>query len=143
WAELAAPATFGVAVRLYCSLNLASRHRPIHNLVISNVPGPRFPLYFAGAEVKAIYPIGPVLEGAGLNVTVMSYRDSVDFSLIVDKSLMPDVWDLARFIDASFAELYLAAVGRPYGQAPEPPQDDAPAEPPAPKKRLAARPTRT
>ncbi len=114
WAELAAPSTFGLAVRLYCRLHLASKHRPIHNLVISNVPGPRFPLYFAGAKVQAIYPIGPVLEGAGLNVTVMSYLDAVDFSLIVDGTLVPDVWDLARFVDRAFRDLYEAALGRPY-----------------------------
>ncbi|MBC7174246.1 MAG: wax ester/triacylglycerol synthase family O-acyltransferase, partial [Polyangiaceae bacterium] len=118
WAELAAPATFGLAVRLYSGLHLASKHRPIHNLVISNVPGPRFPLFFAGARVDAIYPIGPVLEGAGLNVTVMSYRDWVDFSLIVDSTLMPDVWDLAAHVDEAFRTLYAAAVGRPYDAAP-------------------------
>jgi diacylglycerol O-acyltransferase / wax synthase len=112
WAELAAPATFGLAVRLYSRMHLASKHRPIHNLVISNVPGPRFPLFFAGAKVEAIYPIGPVLEGAGLNVTVMSYRDWVDFSLIVDGALMPDVWDLAAHVERSFHALYGAAVGR-------------------------------
>src|SRR5690606_25946545 len=114
WAELAAPATFGLAVRLYSRLHLASKHRPIHNLVISNVPGPRFPLYFGGAKVEAIYPIGPVLEGAGLNVTVMSYRDWVDFSLIVDGTLMPDVWDLAAHVDGAFRALHEAAVGQPY-----------------------------
>jgi diacylglycerol O-acyltransferase / wax synthase len=114
WAELAAPATFGLAVRLYSRLHLASKHRPIHNLVISNVPGPRFPLYFAGAKVEAILPIGPVLEGAGLNVTVMSYREWVDFSLIVDSTLIPDVWDLAAHVDRAFRALYEAAVGAPY-----------------------------
>jgi diacylglycerol O-acyltransferase / wax synthase len=121
WAELAAPATFGLAVRLYSRLHLASKHRPIHNLVVSNVPGPRFPLYFAGAKVEAILPIGPVLEGAGLNVTVMSYREWVDFSLIVDGTLVPDVWDLATHVDRAFRGLYEAAVGVPY-------EDEAAAE---------------
>ena len=51
WAEHAAPTTFALAARLYSSMNLAN-HRPIHNVVISNVPGPPFPLYYAGAQLS-------------------------------------------------------------------------------------------
>jgi len=112
WTEFAAPNTFALAARLYSSMNLADRHRPIHNLVISNVPGPPFPLYFAGAELKAAYPMGPVMEGAGLNITVMSYRDSVDFGFMVCDDLLPDVWDLADAVQPAFAELYDATVNR-------------------------------
>lgn len=101
WAELAAPTTFSAAVRFYSRMQVANTHRPIHNLVLSNVPGPRFPLYFAGARAVAIYPIGPVMEGAGLNLTVMSYLDTVDFSFNVDPTLVPDVWDLANAIPGS------------------------------------------
>jgi len=111
WTEFAAPNTFALASRLYSSMNLADRHRPIHNLVISNVPGPPFPLYFAGAELKAAYPMGPVMEGAGLNVTVMSYRDSVDFGFMVCDELVPDVWDVAACVEPAFRELYDATVG--------------------------------
>ena len=111
WTEFAAPNTFALAARLYSSMNLADRHRPIHNLVISNVPGPPFPLYFAGAELQAAYPMGPVMEGAGMNVTVMSYRDSVDFGFMVCDELVPDVWDVAACVEPSFRELYEATVG--------------------------------
>ena len=52
WAEHAAPTTFALAARLYSSMNLSDRHRPIHNVVISNVPGPPFPLYYAGAKAR-------------------------------------------------------------------------------------------
>ena len=65
-------------------MRLADRHRPIHNLVVSNVPGPPFPLYLAGAELVAAYPMGPIMEGAGLNVTVLSYRDSIDFGFMAE-----------------------------------------------------------
>src|SRR6266487_2378495 len=71
WVEFAAPAVFARAVSLYSRMKLADRHRPIHNLVISNVPGPPFPLYFAGARLLAIYPMGPIFDGAALNLTVM------------------------------------------------------------------------
>jgi WS/DGAT/MGAT family acyltransferase len=108
WAEYASPATFGLASRLYSSMGLADLHRPIHNVIISNVPGPPFPLYFAGAELQAAYPMGPVMEGAGLNVTVMSYRDSVDIGFMVDRGLLPDVWDLADAVEPAFAELQRA-----------------------------------
>ena len=65
WAEYAAPNTFNLASRLYSSWGLADSHRPIHNVIISNVPGPAFPLYYAGAEMVAAYPMGPVMEGVG------------------------------------------------------------------------------
>ena len=66
---------------------LADSHRPIHNLVVSNVPGPPFPLYLAGAELVAAYPMGPVMDGAGLNVTVLSYRNHIDIGFMADKDL--------------------------------------------------------
>lgn len=81
--------------RLYSRLDLADHHRPVHNLVISNVPGPAFPLYCAGAKVLATYPMGPILEGAGLNITVLSYRGDIDFCVIADREMVPDLWDIA------------------------------------------------
>lgn len=105
WAEYAAPRTFALASRLYSQLNLADRHRPIHNVVISNVPGPPVPLYYGGAELVAAYPMGPIMEGAGLNITVMSYRDRVDIGFMACRELIPDVWDLPDHVDASMAEL--------------------------------------
>ena len=109
WAELAAPTTFTLAARFYTRLKLADRHRPVLNLVISNVPGPPFPIYLAGAKLVAVYPMGPVLEGAGLNLTVMSYCGSVDFGFMVASNLMPDVWDLADAVHPAFEELLAAA----------------------------------
>ena len=65
WAEFAAPRTFGLAVRAYAGLRLAEKHPVVHNLVISNVPGPPVPLYFMGARIDGLYPLGPVFHGAG------------------------------------------------------------------------------
>jgi diacylglycerol O-acyltransferase len=109
WADLASPAIFSRAMRAYSSLRMAERHRPIHNLVISNVPGPPFPLYFAGARLVAIYPMGPIFDGAGLNATVISYLDHVDFGFLVCRELVPDVDDLAAAVPDALAELVKAA----------------------------------
>jgi hypothetical protein len=79
------------------------------NLIISNVPGPPFPLYVAGAEIQALYPMGPLLYGTGVNVTVFSYRDSIDFGFMVCREVVTDPWSLAKGIDEALAELVKGA----------------------------------
>lgn len=117
WAEHAAPATFALAARLYSSLGLASEHRPIHNVVVSNVPGPPFPLYFSGARLIGALPMGPVMEGAGLNITLMSYLDHLDVGFGACRELVPDVWDLVTHIEASLEELSQAVASVDDGAA--------------------------
>ncbi len=109
WAEVAAPALLAGGARLYHQLRLAERHPPIHNLVVSNVPGPQFPLYMGGARLVSLYPMGPIFDGAGLNVTVMSYRDRVDVGFMACRETVPDLWRLAREISESMGELVKAA----------------------------------
>jgi diacylglycerol O-acyltransferase / wax synthase len=109
WAQFAAPTTFSLAARAYSSLRLAERHPVIHNLVISNVPGPPIPLYFAGARLVEMYPLGPVMDGAGLNLTVLSYMDVMDWGLIACRELVPNIWGLAANIPDALAELVKAA----------------------------------
>lgn len=109
WAELAAPNTFALGARVYTRMKLADRHPPANNLVISNVPGPPFPLYFAGARLVALHPLGPIFDGAGLNVTVLSYRDSIGFGFIGCRELMPRIWDLASHVETATDELRKAA----------------------------------
>lgn len=96
WAEFAAPRTFGLAVRTYAALRLAEKHPVVHNLVISNVPGPPVPLYFAGARITALHPLGPVFHGAGLNITVMSNAGELQVGAIACRESLPDVDDLVR-----------------------------------------------
>jgi diacylglycerol O-acyltransferase / wax synthase len=108
WGELAAPTTFSLAARVYAGLRLAERHPVVHNVVISNVPGPRFPLYFAGSKLVGLYPLGPIFDGAGLNITVLSYTDQLYFGLIGCRELV-NPWDIVAQIPEAFAELRKAA----------------------------------
>ncbi|HEX5923340.1 MAG TPA: wax ester/triacylglycerol synthase family O-acyltransferase [Baekduia sp.] len=90
FAEFPPPAVFARAMRLSARLRLGSRLIP-GNLVISNVPGPRRPLYAAGARLLHYYPVSVIMEGQGLNITVHSYLDRLDFGLVCCPELVPDV----------------------------------------------------
>ena len=109
FAQFMPPTLFNRAMRVYSNLNLADRHPPIHNLVVSNVPGPPIPLYAAGARVAGIYPFGPLLEGAGLNFTILSNMGNVDFGVIACRELVPDVWDMATGFEEAVLVLKKAA----------------------------------
>ena len=113
WAEHATPNVFAAAARLYSRMRLADRHRPIANLIVSNVPGPDFPLYLAGAEMVAGFPLGPVLDGIGVNITIMSYRGVLYWGIISCPETMPKVWQLAADVPIALDELLAAA-----GEAP-------------------------
>jgi WS/DGAT/MGAT family acyltransferase len=68
------------------------------NLVVTNVPGPQFPLYFQGAELKGVYPLMPLAQGLGLGVALVSYNGSLFFGLTADWDVMPDLAVLADCI---------------------------------------------
>jgi diacylglycerol O-acyltransferase / wax synthase len=93
-AQTALPVVATAAMRLATRLRLADRVNLPFNLVISNVPGPRDPLYFAGAKLENYIPVSIVTEGMGLNITVHSYVDRIDFGLVASRELVPDLWDL-------------------------------------------------
>jgi diacylglycerol O-acyltransferase len=109
WAEFAAPRTFGLAVRMVSSLRLADTGPVIHNLVISNVPGPPVPLYFIGAKIEGLYPLGPVFHGAGLNITVMSSDGKVHVGAIACRELVPEPWKLTEKFPDELDALHQAA----------------------------------
>lgn len=104
WSQFAAPAVFGAAMRVYASTRLTA-NRPVHNLVVSNVPGPQVPLYFLGSEVKAMYPLGPVFHGSGLNITVLSLAGKLDIGIISCPERLPDLWELADDFAVGIQEL--------------------------------------
>lgn len=108
WTQFAAPAVFGIAMRLYARTRFTDS-MPVHNLVVSNVPGPQVPLYLLGCEVKAMYPLGPIVHGSGLNITAMSLRGKLDVGLIGCPDLVPDLWELADEFAVAMEELRAAA----------------------------------
>jgi WS/DGAT/MGAT family acyltransferase len=109
WAEHATPNLFAVAARLYTGMKLADRHRPVANLVISNVPGPDFPLYMGGSQMLGMFPLGPVMDGMGLNITIMSYLGVLYWGLASDARAVPRLWDIAAAIPHALTELMEAA----------------------------------
>jgi WS/DGAT/MGAT family acyltransferase len=116
-AQSSPPVVSAAAARLAWRLKLADRIAMPANLVISNVPGPREPLYFAGAQLQHQFPVSIVTDGQGLNITVQSYRDRLDFGFIVDRDLVPDVWDLADMHIEEIARL-LQATGTEWAESP-------------------------
>jgi WS/DGAT/MGAT family acyltransferase len=90
------------AMELYSSAHVADRLPFPWNLVISNLPGPTVPLYCGAAKVVQVYPLGPVQQGSGLNLTVLSTMDRLCFGAMACKEMVHDVEDLAAgFVDAT------------------------------------------
>ena len=100
------------ASRLAARLKLADRMAPPINVIVSNVPGPRQPLYLGGAAMQTYIPVSTIGEGMGLNVTVHSYLDELEFGLISCRELVPDLWHM---LDLHFDEIdtLFAAAGVP------------------------------
>jgi diacylglycerol O-acyltransferase / wax synthase len=79
------------------------------NLVVTNVPGPQFPLYMAGRELKDLFPMVPLAPNQALGIAIMSYNGTINFGLVGDYDLMSDIDDLADDLHASLGELADAA----------------------------------
>jgi hypothetical protein len=82
------------------------------NLTISNVMGPPFPLFCAGAKILALYPVSIPVHGIALNVTVQSYQDRLNMGITTDRKAVPDVDRLGDMMVDALAELKTAAEGR-------------------------------
>ncbi len=102
FAQFTPPSVLGMAGRVAARMNLADRVNFPFNVVISNVPGPQFPLYSAGAMLRGIYPLSAISDGVGLNMTLMSYNGNLDFGLLACREMIPDIW---RLIDELAEEL--------------------------------------
>jgi len=82
----------------------------VHNVIISNVAGLQAQLYFLGCEVEAMYPLGPLFHGCGLNVTAMSLNGKLNVGVICCSALLPDLWRLVDDFDVALEELLECAV---------------------------------
>jgi hypothetical protein len=109
FAQFPPPAVFARAMRMATRFRLGDRLGSPINLVISNVPGPREPLYIAGARLRHYYPVSTIVEGQGLNITVQSYLDTLDFGLVSCRELVPDLDHLADLIVEEMETLAKAA----------------------------------
>lgn len=84
----------------------------LFNLIVTNVPGPQFPLYLLGRELQELIPVAFLPDNHALAIAVMSYNGKVDFGLLGDYDAMPDLDDLGGYVGDSLAELLAAAGGR-------------------------------
>jgi diacylglycerol O-acyltransferase / wax synthase len=109
------PAVHALATRLVMRIGASGPVRPPLNLVISNVPGPRIPLYMGGAQLVAHYPVSAIAHGAGLNITCMSYLDHVDFGVVVDREQVDDAWPLMDGLRDALGELDEVICGKRRG----------------------------
>ncbi len=109
WSEYAPPAVAAQAMRFYSRAGLARRHPPIANVTLSNVPGPPIPLYLAGSQMVAMYPIGPVIHNQRVNITVVSYRDTMFIGAAADREAVPDLDELVEQFDKALADVLAAA----------------------------------
>jgi diacylglycerol O-acyltransferase / wax synthase len=92
----------------YSRSNLANLLPPAVNVSISNVVGPKFTLYANGAELLHSYPVSIVMHGIGLNITLQSYRDHLDFGFVAGANILPNVQSLADALPGELAKLEAA-----------------------------------
>ena len=98
FAQFTPPSVLGTASRVAARARLMDRVNLPFNVVISNVPGPQVPLYTGGARMEGIYPISAIVDGVGLNMTLMSYNGNLDFGLVADRDMVPDIWSLIDYL---------------------------------------------
>jgi WS/DGAT/MGAT family acyltransferase len=103
------PVAIAAAVGAYSALGLDRLHPPIFNVLVSNVRGSPVPAYSLGARLVATYPLGPLLAGCGLNITVLSYVDRVDAGLVACPDVVDDVAAIADAVPDALRALVAAA----------------------------------
>ena len=101
-ADFAPPTILGQAARL-------SHRQRAFNLVVTNVPGPQFPLFMLGRELSDLFPMVPLTSNTALGVALMSYNGAINFGLVGDYDAMADIQDVADDFEEALAELAAAA----------------------------------
>jgi diacylglycerol O-acyltransferase len=105
WVQFTPPAPFSAGMRLYSRVRAASWHPAPFNVVVSNVAGPREEVLLGDARLVDLFSVGPILEGIGLNVTVWSYQDRVNVSVISCPDLVHDLGALAAHFEPALRDL--------------------------------------
>jgi len=109
-AQIALPALTTRLARAVAGARLFDKVRPPFNVTVSSVRGPDFSLFCAGSRVVDLFPVGPIAEGIGLNVTVFSYLDRMHFGLFACRKLLPELEELGTYVDDALAELVACAL---------------------------------
>ncbi len=104
-ADIIPPQIYSSIVRLWTRSHAASRVQPPLNVVLSNVAGPRERIYFGPIELEALYSVGPILEGIGLNITAWSYEEKLGVSVLGCPASVPDPWEITDALHRSLDEL--------------------------------------
>lgn len=123
------PGLISLAAQGYTAAGLEGTTAPVFNLIISNVPGPPFDLFSLGAKVEGLFPMGPLLFGTGLNITVTSNATNMDFGLLTCMENEPDPWVISDRLQGALDDLVAAAAEL------QPTGDGSPTKPKKPKKK--------
>jgi WS/DGAT/MGAT family acyltransferase len=116
-ADLMPGGLVGLGARTGARLSMANRLRPVFNCTVTNMPGPRHPLYFAGAKLVAMYGAGMIVEGMGLIHPVMSYCDDITISFTSCREMLPDPAVYADALRDSFGALQTSVADAVPGRA--------------------------
>jgi len=104
------PSALGeLAARAYRGLGLSSLHPAFFSCVVTNVPGPREPLFLAGSHMVACYGFGPIFDGVGLIHPVLSYDGGITISFTSSPEMLPDPAYYEELLRETFEELAIAA----------------------------------
>ena len=125
-AEFIPSETLAAAARVYTRTRLGGQLRPFFNLTITNVPGPPFPLYVAGARISRIYGMAPIMDGLGLLLVIFSYDGQISIGINSCEDMVKDPGNLAAHFKQSLEELEQAVAHFEHKEADPVP---APAEP--------------
>lgn len=99
-----------LVARIYSRVRFSQKKRPAFNLVVTNIPGPQFPLYFDTAKLHSQYGMAPIVDGMGLILVVMSYNGNVGIGITACREMMPDAKLLAKYLDDELHALHRKVV---------------------------------